>query len=139
MNQTQLQEKLNKILVDIVSVTDEIRIEQLREQYLEVETELEKTTYKNLYYTTSLSDALEKTNNINLSQLYKKYKLRPLTTLDNTRVLVSFLSASDSRLVIKDMQDVIVDTIGKGSTIYTIYIYCLSKYELNMTPCIKNN
>lgn len=142
MTETQLQERLNKILVDIVSVTDEVRMEQLRDEYNDVESMLEKqreiTGYLSLYRTCSLSEALEKTNNINVSEICKMFKLRPLTGLDNVRVLVSFLSACDATLVILDVGNVIVDTIGRGSKEYRVYVYCLSKYNLDMTPCVSN-
>ena len=136
----QLQERLNKILVDIVSVTNEIRIEQLREEYNEVESKLlelsELEHYKRLYRTCSLSQALENTNNIDISKICKIFMLRPLTTLDNTRLLIPFLSACNASLEIRDMQSVLIDTIGKGETKYTVYVYCLSKYNLGITPCV---
>ena len=144
MTQSTLQEKLNKILVDIVSVTDDIRREQLQEEYVEIEAALivekeftELQSYQSLYKTCSLSEALEQSNNINVSEICKNYKLRPLTTLDNTRLLAPFLSACNATLVIKDMEGMVVDKIGKGDKEYTVYIFCLLKYNLNMTTCLK--
>jgi hypothetical protein len=159
MTENILQEKLNKILVDIVSVTDEVRREQLQDEYFEVEAALielstkekevrdkqegllikenELDIYKNLYKETSLVEALENINNINVSEICKKFKLRPLTNLENTRTLIPFLSAVNATLVIKDMEDVLVDSIGKGEKEYTVNIFCLSKNKLDMRTCVR--
>ena len=144
MTESILQQKINKILVDIVSVTDEIRREQLQDEYFELEAQLihEKElssidSYKTLYKKCSLSDSLDHTNNINVSDICKSFKLRPLTTLDNTRTLVPFLSALNATLLIKDMEETLVDTIGKGTVEYTVYIYCLSKYKIDMETCVR--
>ena len=143
MTESFLQEKLNKILVDIVSVTDDVRMEQLRDEYLEVESALleqkDQTKiqcYKDLYKICSFTEAIECTNNINISEICKMYKLRELTSLDNTRVLTPFLSACNATLIIKDMEGIVIDNIGKGEKEYNVYVYCLSKYKLDMTPCV---
>lgn len=144
MGESIVQQKINKILVDIVSVTDEIRREQLQDEYFELEAQLiheqELTlieSYKTFYKRCSLSEALYKNNNINVSEICKSYKLRALTTLDNTRTLVPFLAALNATLVIKDMEEIVVDTIGKGSIQYNVYVHCLSKYKLHMDTCIR--
>jgi hypothetical protein len=143
MTESKLENKLNRILVDIVSVTDDVRRQQLQEEYFEVETQLleEKELtcldfYRRRYRVTSLTEALDYTNGINVSEICKKYKLRPLTTLENTRTLAAFLSAVEATLVIKDMEGVLVDTIGRGTIVYNICIFCLSRNKLDMTPCV---
>lgn len=143
MTESKLEDKLNRILVDIVSVTDEVRREQLQDEYFEVEAQLieerESTSldnYKKRYKTTSLTEALNTTNGIDVGEMCNKYKLRPLTTLENTRALVPFLSAVDGTLVIRDMDGIVVDRIGRGSREYNICIFCLSRNKLDMTPCV---
>jgi hypothetical protein len=144
MTESKLEDRLNRILVDIVSVTDEVRREQLQDEYFEVEAQLleEKETtsldnYRRSYKTTSLTEALEVTNGIDVSGMCNKYKLRPLTSLENTRSLVAFLSAVDATLVIRDIEGVVVDTIGRGSREYSITIFCISKTKLDMMPCVR--
>ena len=143
MTESKLENKLNRILVDIVSVTDDVRREQLQEEYFEIQSQLleekELTSldfYRRRYRVTSLVEALEVTNGIDVAEICNKYKLRPLTTLENTRTLVSFLSAVDATLVIRDMEGVLVDTVGRGSREYNLYVYCLSRSRLDMTPCV---
>jgi hypothetical protein len=143
MTESKLEDKLNRILVDIVSVTDDVRRQQLQDEYFEVETQLleekELTSldfYRRRYRVTSLTEALDATNSIGVSEICKKYKLRPLTTLENTRTLTAFLSAMDATLVIKDMEGVLVDSIGRGKVLYNISIFCLSRNKLDMTPCV---
>lgn len=144
MTESKLENKLNRILVDIVSVTDDVRREQLQEEYFEIQTQLleekEVTSldfYRSRYRVTSLVEALDSTNGIDVSEICGKYKLRPLTTLENTRTLVAFLSAVDVTLVIRDMEGVLVDTIGRGTREYVLYVYCLSRTRLDMTPCVR--
>ncbi len=143
MTESKLENKLNKILVDIVSVTDDVRREQLQEEYFELEAQLleekELTSldfYRRRYRVTSLIEAISSSNGINVSEMCYKYKLRPLTSLENTRTLTPFLSAMDATLVIKDMEGVLVDTIGRGKVVYNISIFCLSRNKLDMTPCV---
>lgn len=143
MTESKLENKLNRILVDIVSVTDDVRREQLQEEYFEIQSQLleekELTSldfYRRRYRVTSLVEALEVMNGIDVAEICNKYKLRPLTTLENTRTLVAFLSALDATLVIRDMEGVLVDTVGRGTVVYNLYVYCLSRSRLDMTPCV---
>lgn len=143
MTESKLEDKLNRILVDIVSVTDEIRREQLQDEYFEVEAQLleEKESanrkgYMSRYRKCSLVEALDSTNGIDTSEICNKYKLRPLTSLENTRTLAPFLSCMDARLVIRDMEGVIVDTIGRGTVVYSVYVYCLSGKDVDMSTCV---
>jgi hypothetical protein len=139
MTESKLEDRLNRILVDIVSVTDEVRREQLQDEYFEVEAQLleeKECNYKKRYKTTSLTEALNITNGIDVGEICNKYKLRPLTTLENTRTLVPFLSAIDGALVIRDIDGIVVDTIGRGKVVYNICIFCVSKNKLDMTPCV---
>jgi hypothetical protein len=144
MTESKLENKLNRILVDIVSVTDDVRREQLQDEYFEVEAQIleekesiNRNDYMSKYKKCSLIEALDYTNGIDVVEICNKYKLRPLTTLENTRTLAPFLSATDSQLVIRDMEGVVVDKIGRGTVMYTVYVYCLLKKELDMTTCVR--
>jgi hypothetical protein len=143
MTESKLEDKLNRILVDIVSVTDDVRRQQLQDEYFEVETQLleekdseNRKRYMSRYRKCSLLEALDSTNGIDTFEICNRYKLRPLTTLENTRTLAPFLSCMEARLVIRDIEGNIVDMIGRGTIVYTVYVYSLSGKEVDMSTCV---
>ena len=135
-----LQEKINALYIRMVCVTDDILREQLAVEYsvLVEEQELENerllkekrlTEKRAKYSICSLQDLLIKSN-IDVNEIYKTYRLRPLTTLSDRRTLVPFLQAFNAKLIVKDIDDNIIDTINNGEIEYTLY-------TIDSQPCYK--
>lgn len=139
----QLTDKLHNLNVRIICVTDDELRKQLQAEYDElynlIQTNKRKEEleiYFSKFQPCTLYDLLLKSN-INIELLYKTFRLRPLTTLYDKRTLIPFLRAFDAKLIVKDMDSITVDTIGNGSNIFEVYVYCLSKYAIDLQPCYK--
>lgn len=143
-----LTQRLNTIIVKIVSISDDVLKQQLHDEYLEVEAMINEKT--NILYSESLHYELHLMYTSQLEYYKAQYtacslaellpntsiqRLRQLTTLSDKRTLIPFIQACNLKIVVKDMELVTIDTIGNGTNIIEINVYCLSKYAIDLQPC----
>ena len=143
-----LTQRLNTIIVKIVSISDDVLKQQLHDEYLEVEDMINEKT--NILYTESLHQELYLMYISQLEYYKTQYtvcsltdllpntsiqRLRQLTTLSDKRTLIPFLQANNLKLIVKDMELVTIDIIGNGSNIFKVNVYCLSKYTIDLQTC----
>ena len=143
-----LTQRLNTIIVKIVSISDDVLKQQLHDEYLEVEDMINEKT--NILYTESLHQELYLMYISQLEYYKTQYtvcsltdllpntsiqRLRQLTTLSDKRTLIPFLQANNLKLIVKDMELVTIDIIGNGSNIFKVNVYCLSKYAIDLQTC----
>jgi seryl-tRNA synthetase len=145
-----------EILVKIVSVTNDVVKQQLQEEYKMIIEKLNNITneYKLLrkeylsnmrtimlgdlefFYScqfkkSSLLDVM-KAQNIDLIELEKKYKLRPIRFLRQKRELCLLLNILNKYIKIVDYQGVYIDQIGKTAD------SCIT-IRLNTFACVNND
>lgn len=130
----RLENKQSELITRIAGLTDEILLEQCQEEYNMNENEiknLEKEIYKCkfdkmiddhiAFYTfqykreKSIITALEKTNNIDIRSLIRNKRLREPKDLSNRRELCMLATELKKNIVITDMENINIDTIGPFS------------------------
>jgi hypothetical protein len=131
-----MQEKINALYVRLVCVTDDVLREQLTAEYNTLLQDKELSAKRAEFQPCTLLDLLLKAN-VNVEEIYTNYRLRQLTTLSDRRTLIPFLQAFDAKLIIKDMESITINTIGNGNNVFDVYVYCLSKYAIDLQPCYR--
>lgn len=134
---TKLLEEHNNELIQVISVSDEVSKEIFRESYLEVQNKLQmaEAYYKSLesqflaeivdelfleylsfYASQFVECSVEQaflTNNLDLQELTKKYRMRPITSLEQKRELCILMNEMHIQLKLIDYEGKPVDVIGK--------------------------
>lgn len=134
---TKLLDEHNKALIQAISVSDDVSKEIFQEAYLDVQSKLQiaEVYYKSLepemlkeianelftehlqFYSTQFVEcSLEQAfynNGLDLSDLVKQYRMRPITSLQQKRELCLLLNEMKIQAVLIDYEGKIIDTIGK--------------------------
>jgi len=136
---SKLLDEHNTTLIQAISVSDEVSKEIFQEAYLDVQNKLQiaEAYYKSLepqllaeiadglfaeylsFYASqfiecSIEDAFL-TNNLDLQELTKKYRMRPITSLKQKRELCILMNEMRIQLKLIDYEGKLVDTIGKST------------------------
>lgn len=136
-NYSKLFEAHTTALIQAISVSDEVSKEIFQEVYLDVESKLQMAEanykslepqllaviadelfaeylnfYANQFIECSIEDAFL-TNNLDLQGLTKKYRMRPITSLEQKRELCILMNEMRIQLKLIDYEGRLVDTIGK--------------------------
>lgn len=82
--------------------------------------------YTEQFIKVGLIQAIELTNNISLTSVLNKCRLR-IPKLADRRLLALLANYLDSQIVILDMENVILDDIGTGKTPIKLYVDVLSR------------
>jgi hypothetical protein len=158
-NQDQLRSRLikqyeehNKLIVRISAVTDDILLEQLREEYQMMEsyimenekeylhalfksmTNIHKKNYSSQFIEESdIIDVLAITNEkINLYQIIDKHRMRRPKTIKDRRLLLQLTQILKCNIIIKDLESYIIDILGKNEPSdkdLIVYINHFSRFD----------
>lgn len=153
---SNLEKEQNNLILRISGVTRVDLLEELQEEYEELcqhiclkkseidayETEQKKYTLEKMvidtqdFYTSqfkktnSLVEALDITNKIDMMELCKVNRLRPISTYDRHK-LCTFATMLKRKIVILDLENIQVDLIGNPThQELKLYLYCMSTYEV---------
>lgn len=156
----QKTENRNDLLVRIISVTDDILRDQLREEYLACETELAELGrlienksiaytnhmakfvleemiqfYENQFIACELSEIFSLHN---LSDEFKRLRMRPICNLSQRRELCLFLNEIKRQIVLCDYENIPFEKIGKIDDPNPIKINCrgFSKIQTTTMVCL---
>lgn len=148
---SKLYEEMNNLIFRIAGISDVELKSIVQEEYLHLEETINnkkeelkklilpsliKDIYKDFitFYTRqfrivdTLAEAL--VGQLDLLDLCKKLRIRPITTLHQRRELVLLLKEINAKLLVLDYESNIIDTIGLNTEhIYTVYIPIFSKIQ----------
>ena len=134
---SKLLEEHNTALIQAISVSDEVSKEIFQEAYLDVQSKLQiaEAHYKSLepqllaeiadelfaeylsfYANQFIECSIEHaflTNNLDLQGLTKKYRMRPITSLEQKRELCILMNEIHIQLKLIDYEGRLIDMIGK--------------------------
>lgn len=152
--------KFNNVMVRMVTVSDDVLRETLHDEYemLEVQliemekeivmfrrieivsliTEMKKEMeefYTSMFVDSDIIDALSATNRIDICKMLIDKRLRRPKTLNDRRELHIMCEMLGYRIILKDYECKIIDTIGRKEKTLILYCGCFEKIDLN-TRCI---
>ena len=143
------QEHYNNILVRLVSVTDVVLQEQLKEEHdiqakclqnaqhlcamalLRDVVEEHTAKYESMFETADISNALfysDTKKKVVLDDLTEKLRIRHPKSIADHRLLIIMCNALKFKLHIHDMEGYVVDTIGRGDIDVSVYIRMFSRF-----------
>ena len=149
---------LNNILHRLSAVSDLVLKEQLGEECIELENDLSLYTMQLTQLTTIIYQdifskgiddlyifylgqfkpeenqiiALEKTNNISIMHLVKKFRIRIIPDYIDRKNLIDISTMLKCKIIIKDMQNIILDVVNIYEKELILYVGCLNNQGLNL-------
>lgn len=143
-----LCEKKNELIIRIAGVTDEILMEQLREEYQMLDEKIqraEQAAWNELFVAmcddirefyacqfkpeSNIIQALEITNNVKLEDICQRSRIRAPKSMLDRRQLCILADALKKKIVVRDIEGYTLDTIGVWPENLSLHINCFSSID----------